>query len=145
MLTPLQTGTVEELYEAYSTPETQAILERQEQMLKEVEAAEAAEQSKENLILIISIAIGLIPILVIGRKVIQGKTWVSNPAGTAKGIGVALLGGAVLFGLNYGILFLKIKMASAFNTALAFLLVAGIIAGAIWLLTKKDNSDKQPD
>ena len=137
MIVPLQTGSVEELYEAYATPETQAILERQEQMLQEVEAAEAASQSQKNFILVISIVIGLIPLVVIGRQVIRKKTWKDNPSGTARGLGVALLGGAVLFGLNYGILYLKLTMGSAFNTALAFLLVAGILAGAVWLLSKK--------
>lgn len=63
-----------------------------------------------------------------------------NPAGTARALGVSLLGGAVLFALNYGVFLLKIKMGDAFNTALAFLLVAAILAGSVFLLRKKDGN-----
>ena len=47
-----------------------------------------------------------------------------------------MAGGVVLFGFNYGIFLLKIKMGDAFNTALAFLIVAALIAGSIYLLKK---------
>lgn len=46
-------------------------------------------------------------------------------------------GGAVLFGLNYGIFLLKIKMGDAFNTTLAFLLLAALFVGCIYVMKKK--------
>ena len=45
----------------------------------------------------------------------------------------------VLFGLNYGVLYLKIKYGDGFNTTLAFLIVAALIAGAIYLMKKKQS------
>lgn len=53
-----------------------------------------------------------------------------------KAIGIGIGGGLVLFGLNYGVFLLKLKMGDAFHTSLAFLLVAGLIAGSIYLLKK---------
>lgn len=48
-------------------------------------------------------------------------------------------GGVVLFGLNYGVLYLKLKYGDGFNTTLAFLIVAGLVAGSIYLLNKKGD------
>lgn len=59
--------------------------------------------------------------------------------GTVRALGVGILGGAVLFALNYGIFLLKIKMGDAFNTARAFLIVAALIIGSILLLRGKKS------
>jgi hypothetical protein len=56
-----------------------------------------------------------------------------------RALGVALAGGVVLFGLNYGVLYLKLKYGDGFNTTLAFLIVAGLVAGSIYLLNKKGD------
>ena len=130
----------EELYEQYITPETRAILERAEQQQKNAEAARAADKAQNTLALSVAVLIGLIPLCYIGRSIIKGKTWKENPGGTVKALGTGLAGGAVLFGLNYGIYLLKVKMGDAFNTTLAFLLVAAIAAGAIFLMKKNDNT-----
>ena len=68
--------------------------------------------------------------------IVREKTWKGNPSGTVKAIGIGIGGGLVLFGLNYGEFLLKLKMGDAFHTSLAFLLVAGLIAGSIYLLKK---------
>ncbi len=133
---PAAAQTPEELYQDYMTPETRAIMERYEEAERRAQEAEAAARAKKNLALVGSILIGLIPLGVIGRRIIQEKSWKENPSGTAKAIGTGVAGGLVLFGLNYGVFLLKIKMGDAFNTTLAFLIVGALIAGSIYLLRK---------
>ncbi len=93
----------EELYEEYITPETRAVLERFEQAEREVQAAEAAARARKTLMLAVAVLIGLIPVVVTGRRVLREKTWKDNPGGTALALGASLAGGLVLFGLNYGV------------------------------------------
>ena len=129
--------TPEELYQEYMTPETEALMERFDEVESKIQEAEAAEHGRKTLALVGAILIGLIPLGVIGRRIIQKKSWKDNPSGTVKALGIGILGGAVLFALNYGIFLLKIKMGNDFNTALAFLIVAALIAGSIFLLKKE--------
>lgn len=129
----------EELYEEYITPETRAVLERFEQAEREVQAAEAAARARKTLMLAVAVLIGLIPVVVTERRILKEKTWKDNPGGTVRALGVALAGGVVLFGLNYGVLYLKLKYGDGFNTTLAFLIVAGLVAGSIYLLNKKGD------
>ena len=128
--------TPEELYQEYMTPETRAIMERYDEAERRAQEAEAAAQGRKTLALAAAILIGLIPLATIGRRILREKTWKENPSGTAKALGAGLAGGLVLFALNYGVFLLKIKMGDAFNTALAFLIVAGLIAGSVYLLRK---------
>ena len=136
---PAAAQSPDELYGEYITPETRAILERSEQLEQEIQAARADDKAKKTMALAIAVLIGLIPPFAVGRRIILGKTWKENPRGTARGLGVALAGGCVLFALNYGVILLKIKMGDAFNTALAFLIVGALIAGSIYLLRKKGD------
>lgn len=131
--------TPEELYEAYSTPETRAVLERFEEAERRSQEAEAAAKARRTLALGGAILIGLIPLGYIGREIIRKKSWRDNPGGTVRALGVGLAGGVVLFGLNYGIFLLKIKMGDAFHIALAFLIVAALVAGAIYFMKKKQS------
>ena len=133
-LLPLQATSPEEMYSEYITPETSAVLEQFQKMEQDIQEAEKASRARKTLILLISIAVGIIPLVSIGIKAVRGKTWQDNPGGTARALGVALAGGAVLFAFNYGILMLKLKMGDAFNTALAFILVAALIVGSVYLL-----------
>lgn len=102
--------------------------------------AEAAASARRTLVLSLSILIGLIPPAVIGRRAIRDKTWRNNPSGTVRALAVGLLGGTVLFALNYGIFLLKIRMGDAFNTALAFLIVAALIIGSLLLFLPAGRS-----
>ena len=111
-------------------------MERYEEAERRSQEAQAAERGKKTLALVGSILIGLIPLSAIGRRIIQEKSWENNPSGMGKALGVGLLGGLVLFALNYGVFLLKIKMGDAFNTSLAFLIVGGLIVGSIYLLRK---------
>jgi len=129
----------EELYEEYITPETRAVLERFEEAERRAQEAEAAAHAQKMLILGVAVLIGLVPVVVNGKRIIREKTWKDNPGGTVRALGVALAGGVVLFGLNYGVLYLKLKYGDGFNTTLAFLIVAGLVAGSIYLLNKKGD------
>ena len=131
--------TPEELYEIYSTPETRAIMERFEEAERRSQEAEVAAHAQKMLILGVAILIGLIPVVENGRRILKEKTWKDNPGGTVRALGVALAGGVVLFGLNYGVLYLKLKYGDGFNTTLALLIVAGLVAGSIYLLNKKGD------
>ncbi len=127
----------EELYGEYMTPETRAVLERFEEAERLAQEAQAAARARKTLLLALAGVIGLVPLTVIGRKILKDKTWKDNPGGTVRALGVALAGGVALFGLNYGVLYLKLKYGDGFNTTLAFLIVAGLVAGSIYLLNKK--------
>ena len=129
--------TPEELYEIYSTPETRAIMERFEEAERRSQEAQAAARARKTLLLALAGVIGLVPLTVIGRKILKDKTWKDNPSGTVRALGVALAGGVALFGLNYGVLYLKLKYGDGFNTTLAFLIVAGLVVGSLYLLNKK--------
>ena len=133
--------TPEEMYQEYMTPETEALMERFDEVESKIQEAEDAERGRKTLALVGAILIGLIPLGVIGRRIIQKKSWKDNPSGTVKALGIGILGGAVLFALNYGIFLLTIKMGNDFPPALAFLIVAALIAGSIFLLKKKTRSN----
>jgi len=136
IILPLQ---VEDMYKDYITPEQQEMLDKFEQLEQDIQAAEQRDAASKAWILLVSVAIGLIPVCATGYKAVKARTWKDNPSGTVRAMGVSLLGGAVIFALNYGILLLKYRMGDAFNTSLAFILVIAIIAVAIWLMTKTDK------
>ena len=107
---------------------------KREEAERRSQEAEAAAKARRTLALGGAILIGLIPLGYIGREIIRKKSWRDNPGGTVRALGVGLAGGVVLFGLNYGIFLLKMRMGDAFNTSLAFLLVGILIAGSLYLL-----------
>lgn len=126
----------EELYGEYITPEAQALLGRFEEAERQSQEAEAAAKSRRTLALSVAILIGLIPLVHIGRDIIRKKSWRDNPGGTVRALLTGIAGGVVLFGLNYGIFILKVRMGDAFNTTLAFLIVGALIAGSLYILNK---------
>ena len=136
-LMPLQATSPEEMYKDYIPPEVQAVLDEADRIAEESREAEESARNKKTLALVFSLAVGLIPVVHIGLKILKRKTWEANPSGTLASLGIALVGGAALFAINFGVLMLKIKMGDAFNTTLAFLLVVAIIVGAVYLMKKK--------
>lgn len=136
--------TPEELYDAYINPEAQAILDRFDAAEKSAQEAESAARTRKMLALSVALLIGLISPVMIARRIIVKKTWRMSPFGSVMALGMGFLGGAVLFALNYGIFLLKIRMGNAFNITLAFLLVAAMIVGSIYLLNKKDDNSGNP-
>ncbi len=132
------TQTPEELYQEYSTPETRAILERAEDAERHAQEAAATARARRTLALAGAILIGLIPVGGTVRNIARKKTWKENPSGTMSSLGISVLGGVVLFAVNYGLFMLKIRMGDAFKTAFVFLIVAVLIAGSLYLYRKKD-------
>jgi hypothetical protein len=61
----------------------------------------------------------------------------------ASALGIGLLGGAVLFGLNYGWMYLRLEHGDAINFPIALLITLGLAGFAIFLLHKKDPKDEK--
>lgn len=130
--------TPEEMYGQYDTDGSyRAMQEKIDEMNRKAEEAEREESNKKTMALWGAILIGLIPLGYIGKMVIKGKTWETNPRGTAQALATGLAGSAVLFGLNYGIFLLKIKYGDSFNSAFVFLIVVILVIAAIYSLRKK--------
>ena len=136
-LTLLTAQPAENMYQEYITPEVQSTLDRFDDAMEASKEAEKKAQSKKTRALLFSVLIGLIPLAYVGRMAVKGKTYKENPHGTAYGLVLALLGGLVLFGLNYGVFLLRIKMGDSFNIIFGYLLVAAMVVGIIYLLRKK--------
>lgn len=125
-----------EMYDEYITPETRAILERYEEVERHAQEAEAAAAAKRRLVLVGSILVGLVPLVYIGKSILRKRSWMDNPGGTVKAIAVGLIGGAVIFGITYGAILMKIRMGSSFNILFALLLIAALLGGALYVLRK---------
>lgn len=111
--------------------------EQVDQMIQKSEQAEEEKAVKQQIALWVALAIGFIPLCVIGKQVLSKRAWDENPSGTRQALAISLAGAAVLFGLNYGIFLLKIEYGSRFNAALAVALVLLLTIGAIYVVRKK--------
>ena len=127
----------EDMYGQYDKDgKYRAMQEQMDKINQQAEAAEKERAEKQTMALWAALLTGLIPLGYIGSQVIREQTWKSNPRGTAQALAVGLAGGAVLFGLNYGVFLLKIEYGSKFNTAVAMGLVLFMIIGSIYVLKK---------
>ena len=134
----LATPSPEEMYGAYDKDgKYRAMQEQMDQIIQKSEEAEKEKSEKKTMALWGAVLIGLIPLGYIGKQIIDEKTWETNPKGTTQALAIGLAGGAVLFGLNYGIFLLKIEYGSKFNSALVFLLVLSLVALSIYAIKKK--------
>jgi hypothetical protein len=136
LFTALPAAAQTDMYDEYITPETRAIMERFEEAERHAQEAQAAASAQRTLALVACILIGLVPLCYIGRDIVKKQSWKDNPGGTAKAIAVGIAGGAVMFGLSYGVILLKIKMGDSFNFLFAILLIAAILGGALYVLKK---------
>lgn len=116
-----------------------AMQEQMDQMIQKREEAEKEKSEKKMIALWGAVLVGLIPLGYIGKQIIDEKTWETNRKGTLQALAIGLVGGAVLFGLNYGIFLLKIEYGSKFNTVLVFLLVLSLVIGSIYAINKKSK------
>ena len=129
-------GSLEEMYGA--TEEYYALQAQMDQILESEQRSGEERQRGRTLVLIVSIVAALVPLGYLTPKIIREKTWKTNPGGTVRAIFVGLAGGVVLFAFNFGIFTLKEKYGQGFNIVLAYLLVAALIVGVIYLLRKKN-------
>ncbi|MBR3405512.1 MAG: hypothetical protein IKG92_01225 [Bacteroidales bacterium] len=132
---------VDEMLRQYGATDEYFEMQRlMDEIAEKSEAAERQEKTTRAVMLILSLAVAVIPLWGIGKRIIQHPE-----VRTAKGVTLALLigvaGGAVLFAINYGWMFLRVKYGDELNFPLALLITVGIAAGAIFLMNKKDEKD----
>lgn len=139
-LTCLQVSasTPEEMYGMYDKDgKYREMTEQVEQIRLRSEEAQKEKQTKNMIILVVSLVVGLIPVCVIGGKVIRNQTWKTNPTGTAQGIAIALAGGVVLFAFNYGWLYLKYLHKDIFKPLFSIAFIILLIGIGIYVMRNK--------
>ena len=126
---------------------TNEYLEMQAQMDEIVEQHARTEKQKKTqnrLIIALSLIVALVPVMAVIRMAAQGKFQKPGSRAILKAILVLLAGGAVLFALNYGWLYLRANAAAEMNYVLSALIVIGLLVLAIvWL--RKDKTDKNAE
>lgn len=139
LLTSLQVfSSPEEMYGMYDKDgKYREMTEKMEQIIVQHEQAEKERQEKMRLILGISVLMGLVPFAYIGYRIIKEKQWQTNMKGTMRALGIALLGGTVLFVFNYGLFYLKIIHANAFYHFGPIVVGLIIIVGTIIMINKR--------
>lgn len=131
----------EDLMRAYGASDEYIEMQRKMQdILDKSEEAKRKEQNTKTVMLVLALAVAVVPVVVIGKRIIDHPE-VRTAKGVVSALGIALLGGAVLFGLNYGWMLLRFKYGSALNFPIAILVTLALAAGAVFLLTKKDKKD----
>ena len=131
----------EDLMRAYGASDEYIEMQRKMQdILDKSEEAKQQEQNTKTVMLVLALAVAAVPVVVIGKKIIDHPE-VRTAKGVASALGVALLGGAVLFGLNYGWMLLRFKYGDSLNFPVAILVTLALAAGAIFLLNKKDKKE----
>ncbi|MBO4813573.1 MAG: hypothetical protein J5523_01295 [Muribaculaceae bacterium] len=132
--------TPEEMYGSYDKDgKYRAVQEQVDQINQQSADAQKEKSDKQSTVMWIAIIIGLIPLVYIGKQIIQEKTWKSNPKRTVQAIAMGLAGGALLFAIDYGIFMLKIEYGTRFNTLLVVAFVLFLIIGSIYVLKKKNK------
>lgn len=131
----------EDLMRAYGASDEYIEMQRKMQdILDKSEEAKQKEQNTKTVILVLALAVAAVPVVVIGKRIIDHPE-VRTVKGVASALGIALLGGAVLFGINYGWMLLRLKHGDALNFPIAILITLALAAGAVFLLTKKDKKN----
>ena len=139
-LTSLQVSasSPEEMYGMYDKDgKYREMTEQVEQIRLKTEEAKKEKQTKNMIILVVSLIAGLIPVCVIGGKVIRNQTWKTNPTGTAQGMAIALAGGFALFAFNYGWLYLKYLHEDIFKPLFSIAFIILLIGIGIYLARNK--------
>lgn len=139
-LTSLQVSasSPEEMYGMYDKDgKYREMTEQVEQIRLRSEEAQKEKQTKNTIILVVSLIAGLIPVCVIGGKVIRNQTWKTNPTGTAQGIAIALAGGFALFAFNYGWFYLKYLHKDIFKPLFSIAFIILLIGIGIYLARNK--------
>ena len=139
-LTSLQVSasSPEEMYGMYDKDgKYREMTEQVEQIRLRSEEAQKEKQTKNMIILVVSLIAGLIPVCVIGGKVIRNQTWKTNPTGTAQGIAIALAGGFALFAFNYGWFYLKYLHKDIFKPLFSIAFIILLIGIGIYLARNK--------
>lgn len=115
----------------------------QEQMDKVIQNRKQAEQernAKTNVIVVISVIMGLVPMGYIVYMILKERKWETNPQGTKQALGIALLGGLLLFAINFASLYVKVIYEDEFYRYGPVVFGLVIVVGTIVLLCKSMKS-----
>ena len=112
-------------------------IEKFEQVRQGTEEAENEERAKQTRILVVSLIIGLIPVVVVGGNVVSKQSWKTNPRGATGALAIAVAGGAALFAFNYGWFYLKYLHEGVFKFILSFAFILLLIGIGIYVARKK--------
>ena len=113
---------------------------KMDEIVQQGEEARKREKITLTIMLVLSLAVAVVPVAATGKNILKHPE-LRTGKGVAAALAVSLLGGAVLFGLNFGWMYLRYRHGDALNFPLALLITLGIAAGAFFLLNKKDKKD----
>ncbi len=133
----------EELLRMYgATDEYFEMQRKMDEIVQHSEEARQQEKTTRAVMLILSLAVAVVPLWSITKRIIQHPE-VRTFKGVTLALLVAIAGGAVLFGINYGWMYLRLEHGDAINFPMAFLITLGLAGFAIFLLHKKDPKDEK--
>lgn len=112
-------------------------IEKFEQVRQRAAEAENEERAKQTRILVVSLIIGLIPVVVVGGNVVSKQSWKTSPRGATGALAIAVAGGAALFAFNYGWFYLKYLHEGVFKFILSFAFILLLIGIGIYVTRKK--------
>lgn len=113
------------------------MIEQVERMRQRSEEAENDEHDKKMRILVVSLLIGLVPVVVVGRMVVSRQTWKENPKKTIQAMAITLAGGAALFAFNYGWFYLKYLHEEIFKLLFSLAVILLLIGIGIYVVRHK--------
>lgn len=134
-------GSPEDMYSMYD--KEGKYRDMQEQMDKVFQKHKEAEQernTKMNVIAVISVVMGLVPMGYIVYMILKERKWETNPQGTKEALGIALLGGLLLFAINFASLYVKVIYEDEFYRYGPVVFGLVIVVGTIVLLCKSMKS-----
>ena len=134
-------GSPEDMYSLYD--KEGKYRDMQEQMDKVIQNHKQAEQernAKTNVIVVISVIMGLVPMGYIVYMILKERKWETNPQGTKQALGIALLGGLLLFAINFASLYVKVIYEDEFYRYGPVVFGLVIVVGTIVLLCKSMKS-----
>ena len=133
----------EDLMRAYgATDEYMEMQRKMDEIVKQGEKSRQDDKNARTIVLVLSLAVAVVPLWAIGKRIIQHPEE-RTPKGVTLALLVCIAGGAVLFAINYGWMYLRYKAGDALNFPLALLITIGIAVGAFVLLNKKDKKDEK--
>lgn len=133
-----KTQSPEDMYGMYDKDgKHREMTEKMEQVIQRSEEAKKEDQGKKVRILVVSLIIGLIPVVVVGGKVVRSQSWETNPRGTAGAMVIALAGGIALFAFNYGWFYLRFLHEEIFKLILSLAFILLLIGIGFYVSRKK--------
>jgi len=135
-----QSDYIKQLEQAYADEDYWKLQEQMDALQQSEAEREESERQQRTWMLWSSILVALIPSFVIIRKLIKGQLRYSGPWAVVRAAAVLLLGGLLLGGVNYALLWLR---QSDYRVLFVYFVFLALVVGLIVLYTKKGPSDQQ--